>query len=313
MRALEALSIETGQTSAALSLVDRAPDGGVLLVSTWGLGPEIHRWDMRNGESVWHRVEELPEYNDVVLASLSDGRCILAVSTEDGVERWNALTGEPLNGIEPEGYTVWGLAAGHLPDGRTVLVGAGNNHTVHRWDAATGDPLGPPLRGHHTTVLSVGLVHLSASSVVIVSGDDSGFLRRWDAVTGDPIGDPVAGHAAQVNIIAPLASNGGRKLFASSDAKGEICWWDATTGEQLGGPFTTGAEVYALATACPGGTPLLLAAGANQQTGAWNVITGEQVGLSLRGVSVAALDQPDGTTLVATGTQGEVIVYSLSE
>ncbi|MFJ9900856.1 RHS repeat-associated core domain-containing protein [Streptomyces sp. NPDC091280] len=314
VRVLEMLSIDTGYAHAVHPMIQSGMGAETLLVSTWGNGPEIHRWDLKNGVSVWDSAEELPGCNGAVLVSLPDGRRTLAVSTEEGVERWNALTGEPLEGLYSAESTVWGLAAGTLPDGRTVLVGAGNDGTVHRWDVASGEPFGPPLRGHGTTVLSVGLVHLSVSKAVIVSGDDSGFLRRWDAVTAEPIGAPIAAHASQVNVITPLVTGGTRKLFASSDADGEICRWDAITGEQVGGPLTAGADVYTLATACPGGMSLLLAAGAGGGVVAWNAITDEVVNVSLPGVSVAALDQPDGSALVVTGTsQGNITVWSLSE
>ncbi|MFJ9714163.1 WD40 repeat domain-containing protein [Streptomyces sp. NPDC101234] len=289
------------------------PKEGVILLSTWGIGPEIHRWDIGSGDSVWHSVERLPGYNDSVLASLTRGRYILAVSTEDGVECWNALTGESMSGVYPAVSTVWRLAAGTLPKGQAILVGAGHAGAVHRWDADSGEPLGPPLLGHATPVLSVGLGYLSESEAVIMSGDDAGFLRRWDAKTGNPLGDPVSGHASQVNIIAALPLNSVRNAFASSDAEGEICRWDAATGEQIGAPLATGMEVYTLATLCPGGTPLLLAAGSSGVVDVWNAITGEPVNIPLRGISVAAIDQPDGTSLVVTGTsQGEMIVYSLS-
>lgn len=314
LRALEVSAINTGYAHAVSSEVAFGPDGENLLVSTWGDGLEIRRWDIASGDSIWRYAEELPGCNDVVLVTFPDGRRILAMSTEDGVERWNALTGERLD--VPDSFdwiTIWDLATGTLPDGRTVLVGASNNHTVYRWDPASGEPLGDPLRGHGTSVMSVGLVHLPESETLIVSGDDAGFLRRWNAVTGDPIGVPVKGHPSQVNIISPLAGVGRQKLFASSDAEGTICRWDAVTGEQVGEPLTTGADVHVLATACPGLTPLLLAAGPSGRISAWHAVTGEPVDLSLRGLSVATLDQPDGTTLVVTGTsQGEIVIYSLS-
>ena len=315
LRARELLTITSGYAHAVRPLVEAVPDGENLLVSTGGDGAEIHRWSIASGDSMWRCEAELPGCNDVVLFSLPDGRRIVAVATEDGVERWNAVTGEPLDGLDSSsaGWTVWGLAAGTLPDGRSALVGAGNNGAVQRWDAASGEPMGAPLRGHGTTVMAVGLMHLSVAETVIVSGDDSGFLRRWNAESGDPIGDPAAGHASRVGIIVPLPGVGARKLFASSAAD-EICRWDMATGEQVGGPLTTGADVFSLATACPGGTPLLLAAGADGQVVTWNANTGEPSGITLRGVHVAALDQPGGTALVVTGTsQGEIIVYSLSE
>ncbi|MBM9507889.1 WD40 repeat domain-containing protein [Actinacidiphila acididurans] len=313
MRVVDVLSIDTGYAHAVHPLIASGADGEPLLFTIWGNGSEIRRWDVRSGEVVRRYAEELPGCNDSVLASLPDGRRVLAVATEDGVERWDALTGEPLGGVYPMGKTIWGLAAGALPDGRTVLVGAGHDGTVHRWDPATGEPLGPVLRGHRPSVLSVGLVRLPTSQAVIVSGDDSGFLRRWDAVTGDPLCEPVLGHASQVDIIVPLASDGARRLFASCDSAGEMCLWDAATGEQAGGALTTVADVYVMATACPARTPLLFAAGADGRIAAWNVTTREPVDVSLSGVSVALLDRPDGTVVVATGTsRGGITLCSLS-
>ncbi|MFD8724873.1 WD40 repeat domain-containing protein [Streptomyces sp. NPDC059629] len=313
VRVVEVASLRTGHAQAVHPLVQADPKEGVILLSTAGIGPEIHRWDIGTGGSIWHSVEELPGCNGSVLASLTGGRCVLAISTEDGVERWNALTGELMSGVYSAESTVWSLAAGTLPNGQAMLVGAGHGGAVHRWDADSGEPIGPPLLGHTTTVLSVGLGYLSPSEAVIMSGDDSGFLRRWDAETGNPLGEQVAGHASQVNIIAALPSNGVRNAFASSDPEGEICRWDVATGNQIGAPLATGAEIYALATACPGGTPLLLAAGANGAVAMWNAITGESMGIPLRGISVAAIDRLDGSSLVVTGTaQGEMIVYSLS-
>lgn len=315
MRVLDVVSIDTGYAHAVHPLIVPGSHGEPLLLTVWGDGSDIRRWDVRSGDVVWRYADELPGCNNCVLVSLPDGRCVLAVSTEDGVERWDALTGELLGGVcLADVTTIWGLAAGALPDGRTALVGASYDGTVHRWDPASGELLGPVLRGHSGMVLSVGLVHLSTSQAVIVSGDDSGFLRRWDAVTGDPLGEPVAGHARQVNIITPLASNGTRKLFASCDSEGEIRRWDAATGEQVGKPLTTGTNVYVMATACPAGTPVLFAAGADGRIATWNVTTGEPVEAPLRGVSIAPLDRPDGTALLVTGTsRGEMIVSALTE
>ena len=313
VRVVEVASLPTGHQHAVHPLLQADPKEGAILLSTGGSGPEIHRWDIGTGDSIWHSVEELPGYNGSILASLPRGRCVLAVSTEEGVERWSAQTGEPMSGVYSAESTVWSLAAGTLPEGQAMLVGAGHSGAVHRWDADSGEPIGPPLLGHATTVLSVGLGYLSPSEAVIMSGDDSGFLRRWDARTGNPLGDPVAGHASQVNIIAALPLNDVGNGFASSDSEGEICRWDAATGERIGAPLATGTEIYALATVCPGGSPLLLAAGADGAVVMWNAVTGEPEGISLRGISVAAVDQPDGTSLVVTGTaQGEMIVYSLS-
>lgn len=314
LKAVEVLTVSTGHRNAVRPLMVPGSDGPGLLVSLTGAEPAMHGWDLGTGAPLWSCVEELPGCNDAVLAGLPDGRRILAVSTEDGVERWDALTGDPLDGLDASDWTIWGMDAATCADGRTVLVGAGHNHAVYRWDLATGEQLGTPLRGHDTSVLAVGLVRLSATDAVIVSGDDAGWLRRWDAASGAPLGLPVQGHSSLVKSISQLAAADGRSLFASSDAEGVISRWDAVTGDRVGAPLTTGSDVHHLTTACPNGIPLLLAAGAGDGIRAWHAGTGELIDLALPGVSVAALDRPDGTTLVAVGTaQGEIVIHSVSE
>ncbi|MHC3475012.1 WD40 repeat domain-containing protein [Streptomyces sp. 7R007] len=314
LRAIEVLTINTGNSEAVRPMLVPTAQGPDLLVSITGMEPVIHGWDITAGTSLWSFTEELPGVNDAVLAGLPDGRRILAVSTEDGVERWNAHTGASLGSADSSDWTIWGVDAATFPGGRTVLLGAGHNHAVFRWDATSGEQLGAPLRGHETSVLAVGLVGLSATDAVIVSGDDAGYLRRWDATTGAPIGVPVEGHALLVSSISRLPTADGRSLFASADAEGEVSRWDAVTGERVGNPLTAGSDVHLLTTACPGGIPLLLSAGPSGGIRAWHAWTGEAIALSLSGVSVAALDQPDGSTLMAVGTaQGEIRLYSVSD
>ncbi|MER5510908.1 WD40 repeat domain-containing protein [Streptomyces sp. NPDC002766] len=314
LKAVEVLTINTGHSEATRPILVPGTEGPGLLVSITGMQPIIHGWDIATGASLWSFTEELPGVNDAVLAGLPDGRSILAVSTEDGVERWSGITGAPLDGVDSSEWTIWGMDAGTFPGGRTVLLGAGHNHAVFRWDAISGEQLGAPLRGHETSVRAVGLVGLSATDAVIVSGDDAGYLRRWDAITGDPIGVPVEGHGSLVSSISRLPAIDGRSLFASTDAEGEVSRWDAVTGERVGDPLKAGSDAHLLTTACPGGIPLLLSAGPSSGIQAWHAWTGEAINLSLPGVSVAALDQPDGTTLIAVGaSQGEIRLYSVSE
>ncbi|GGM94954.1 WD40 repeat domain-containing protein [Streptomyces fuscichromogenes] len=311
VRAVEVLTVETGYSNAVLPLAVAGGNGADVLISISGGTPEINRWDLGNFASLWCSTEELPGYNSAVLAGLSGGQCILAVSTEEGVERWNALTGEPLECLEST--TIWGMEVAAFPDGRAALLGAGQNCAVYRWDIASGEELGAPLLGHTSSVLTVGLVRRSAQEAVIVSGDDAGYLRRWDATTGAPIGLPIKGHTSAVKAISCLGMVDGRSLFASSDATGDIFRWDGETGERVGNPLATGVDVHRLATACPGGIPLLFAAGNQGIIRTWHAYTGERIDFPLSGVSITAFDQVDGSAFIAVGTvQGEIIVYSLS-
>jgi hypothetical protein len=154
---VEVLTIRTGRSEAVRPMLVPRTEGPDLLVSITGVEPVIQSWDITTGASLWSFAEELPGVNDAVLAGLPDGRRILAVSTEDGVERCNALTGVPLDGVDSSDRTIWGMDAATFPGGRTVLLGAGHNHALFRWDAGSGEQLGAPLRGHETSVLAVGL------------------------------------------------------------------------------------------------------------------------------------------------------------
>ena len=260
---------------------------------------------------IWRYSEELPGCNAAVLMALPDGQRILAVATEDGVEYWNAMTGEEAGALPIE-KTIWDLSTGTLPDGRVVLAGAGNDGAVYRWDATTGEPLGSPLHGHETTVHSVAVLESASHETLITSGDDTGRIIIWNALTGDQVGAQIAG-GSPIRVMAALPTANEQRLFSSANAAGEVFRWDAITGSQYGVPFHTGADIYSLTSACPNGTHMLLASGANDTVSAWDYLSGEPIPVSMGGGTVAALKQADGSALIATGTlHGEIKLYSLS-
>ncbi|MGP4008838.1 WD40 repeat domain-containing protein [Streptomyces sp. 4N124] len=310
MIAQEITRISSGFGHAVRPMLEVGQDGQALLFSSVPDGSEVHRWDLRTGELVWCYDEGMSGCNDMALTRLPGGGVSLAVATEDGVEWLDAWTGRHRPELTWEGWTIWDLSVGLVPEGRPVLVGAGHDGEVYRWDGVSGALLGSSPGGERTsgTVLAVGFVPLPDGAGVIVSGDENGWIRRWDAVTGDPVGEAVEGHTSKIRIVKALPS-AGESGFVSSDQKGLLRRWNVLTGAPIGPSIETGTDVFALATADVSGGGLLFASGADEIIRAWDADTGEAVELSVQGAVVSALAQPDGTAFLATSTAlGDIVV-----
>lgn len=101
----------------------RARSGQVVLLSSCE-GQEIRRWDMFTGRMLWCSADAWSA-NALAVASPPGGNPVVAVATEDGVLRLDALTGAELDGYEMAADdTIWDVATGILPDGRAFIAGA---------------------------------------------------------------------------------------------------------------------------------------------------------------------------------------------
>ncbi|WP_327356335.1 WD40 repeat domain-containing protein [Streptomyces sp. NBC_01304] len=288
-------------------------DGQPLLFSSVPDGSEVSCWDIRTGDRVWSDDEGMSGCNDTALVELPDGQLLLAVATEDGIEWWDALTGQHRPEMTWEDWTIWAVTHGMLPDGRPILLGVGHNGMMYRWDAVDGEELGASsAEDDQGSMMAVGFVPSPDGIGVAVSGDEAGQIWRWNAASGDQMGQPIPGHGSQVRIIQTLPVPE-EPLFVSSDQEGVLKRWNAVTGTEVGSPIETGTEIYALAAASIDGAPVLFAAGADEVVRAWDAATGEPIGLALKSAVVSALTQADGTALLATSTaQGDIVVHECS-
>lgn len=306
----EIARFSSGSGHMAGPLLGTGQDGNPLLFSSVADGWEVSRWDIRTGGKVWCDREGMSGCNDKALVRISGGGLRLAIATEDGIEWWDALTGRRLPEMTWEGWTIWAVADGVLPDGRPILLGAGHDGVVYRWDPVTGEPLGDTPSKGRGIMTAVGFVPSPDGWGVLVSGDDDGRIWRWNAASGHQLGEPVEGHDSGVSLIRALPSAEGL-LFVSGDQDGVLKRWNAATGAQAGPPIEIRAEVYALATARVGGTAVMFAAGSDEVVRAWDADTGEAIDLLLRSSVVSALAQPDGTALLATSTvQGDIVIHA---
>lgn len=310
-RKLVTLHTEVGRPPVPLLGAGRS--GEPLLVSSVWDGSQVRRWDLDTGQPVWSYDEIVPGSNDQTLVRCPGDDVWLVVATEDGIEWWDARTGRHHPEMTWECWTIWALATGRLPDGRTGLFGAGQNGVVHQWDVTSGELVWNfPETDLPGSMMSVELVSSPGAATVVVSGDDAGRIWRWDAMTGEQMGDPVVGHASPVRILEAPAG-GEEPMFFSTDQEGVIRGWNAFTGAPVGPAMDTGAQVFSLATAIVGDTEILFAAGADTTVRAWQVSTGDPIYLSLTGAAVSALSRPDGTALLATSSAADgVTVHECS-
>lgn len=287
-------------------------NGEPLLVSSVPDGSEVSRWDIKTGGRAWCDREGMSGCNDKALVQIPGGGPRLAIATEDGIEWWDALSGEHHPEMSREGWTIWAVSSGVLPDGRPILVGAGHDGVVYRWDPITGAPLDGVTAKGRGAMMAVGFVAHPDAIGVMVSGDEAGRVWRWNAATGEQVGEPVEGHDSGISIIQECLSMQAPS-FVSSDQEGVLKRWHAVTGAQIGRPIETGVAVYSLATANIGGAAVMFAAGADEVVRAWNTDSGEPIRLSLNSAVISIVARHDGTALVATSTpQGEIVLHLCS-
>ncbi|MGI8336383.1 WD40 repeat domain-containing protein [Actinomadura scrupuli] len=287
------------------SLLTLSPQGEMLLAARLGDGT-IGCWDAGSGEQRWRVPDDSGAFSLTVIRP-PGGRMLLASGGEEGVYRWDLLTGEPLPGNLSDGDTIWSVAAAALPDGRSILAGAGNDHLVYRWDAVTGQPIGEPLAGHRICVKSIDVLTLPGGVILIASGGEDEAIRFWDAVSGEPIGTALKGHSFQVSSLTSTTLPSGQILLASSDHEGDIRRWDAVTREPIGRPIHTarwGGPV--IAGPAPGGARLF-ALCEDKIIRQFNPLTGALIDDSLHGNDIAVGQYPDGTTIIATSAYQEDI------
>ena len=152
--------------------------GGRLVLPSFSdaLG-RVTRWDPETGRERWH-VDFRAGGGLCDIARAGGGRRVLAVAAEEGVSRFDAMTGAEL-------ASVWDVAAGVLPGGRAFVAGAGHNGKVFRWGAETGERVGEPVAlggDEDTPWLAPALV--GGAARLFVAGTAYGTVREWDPVAG---------------------------------------------------------------------------------------------------------------------------------
>ena len=227
-----------------------------------------------------------------------DGRCIVAVGSDDTARLWDASTGAPL--AVPLAHRNL-MSARFSPDGKMVVTCDGDDF-VRLWDAATGRPLLPAL-SHR------GRVHWARFSP---DGKrlftlEYGGAHAFDATTGDRILGPlpIAANAAAL-------SPDGVRLATGDWVEGAgnvVVVWDAVSGKRLAQTGRHWGSVRSIAFS-PDGT--VLATACDGHVSLWDAATGRPLRRLLSDVAIMmhfAAFSPDGKRVVGTGEGGVCRVW----
>ena len=227
----------------------------------------------------------------VAAVALSPDGSRIATGSVDGVQVWDAVTGEDLFSLELEcGREVGSVA--WSPDSRRIATGSDDG--VQVWDAVTGKEL--LSLEHDSWVWSVAW---SPDGSRIATGSAVG-VWVWDAVTGENVLSLKHGYRVGSVVWSPDGSR------IATGSAGGVRVWDAVTGEELlslGCGRGVGSVVWS-----PDGSRIVTDS-IFDGVRVWDAVTGEEL-LSLgcgRGVGSVAWS-PDGSR-IATGSAVGVRVW----
>jgi RNA polymerase sigma factor (sigma-70 family) len=150
-----------------------------------------------------------------------DGKKV-AGNTKDGIDVWDAATGEPLFRIP--GERTHGGTVIFSPDAQILAWASDRGGIIHLADAATGKEIRRWPSGQHKTRVLV-----FAPDGRSVAGADRADVRLWDAATGK-----VRMAFQAQNWVGSLAfSSSGRILAGGEDQGGLIHLWEVPTGQAI--------------------------------------------------------------------------------
>jgi WD40 repeat protein/class 3 adenylate cyclase len=274
-----------------------SPDGDRVAVANLDGAPQV--LDVSSGAVVF-RLEGHTSVADS-LAWSPDGSLIATGDNyPDGeVIVWDAGTGRPLHVLEAE--QIYSVA--FSPDGRK-LAAVGDLGILHVWDAATGEELIAP----ESETSGYRAVAFSQDGERVYTGGQDSSVRIWDASSGENL-RILAGHTG---IVAALAFSPDFRSFASAGDDG-CKFWDLGPGKEL---FVVPAAISGAGlTLSPDGLTLVVA-GPGSTINRYDAQTGEKLqpfvdveldeGMALVGVMRFT---PDGSTLVTSLSDGEVLVF----
>ncbi|WP_405985540.1 WD40 repeat domain-containing protein [Streptomyces sp. NBC_00872] len=289
-------------------LVYRSPAGGAELVTA--AAGRLTRWDVGSGRPT--REFQVPEDAstetfELEALVLKGGRVRIAAGDENGLCLWNGASGRLLADVVGKDR-IYDVAGGPTSGGRPLLAGMGVNG-LHLWDPVTAAPLAPPLE-HVGDAVVVTLATLRGGPTLIVTGDYEG-VRRWQGDLCElQFGAEI--DAPHINMLTTAYTEDGRPLIVGVVEEGEVvCRWDAETGEEIGPPIPTAGESVRIATATVSGRMRLFTAD-QDVVRQWDLLSGEPFEETFAGSYASAVSLPDGSALLAAGTDtGKVTIHRL--
>ncbi|MFI0815826.1 WD40 repeat domain-containing protein [Streptomyces sp. NPDC021098] len=183
----------------------------------WGLNGEEPPVELDAG-SIW----------DLATASV-DGRSLVVGGGEEGVEVWDAVTGEQVASfhVDDEG-SAHAVAFSRL-DGRPVVVAGTDSGKVYVFDLSgdeDDDPIHEPSIGHEGGINALDVAMVGDHAVAVTGGED-GTVRIWDLSSGRQVGPPLTGHKWSVEAVV-VTTMQDRPVAMTAGRDGVVRMWDLT-------------------------------------------------------------------------------------
>ncbi|BFU43142.1 WD40 repeat domain-containing protein [Krasilnikovia sp. MM14-A1004] len=174
------------------------PDGRTLLVSAGGDGV-IRFWDPATRARTGREITTGRQGVHRIAVVGGTSRPMVLSAGNVGVQRWNALTGEPIGApLATDGRVETALTVLTDATGRTLIAAAGSRDTdrVRLWVAETGEPAGVLSdAANGVTGIAVDLVPVATPAGDLLACSDTGAgITLWDPVTVAPVRSPLRGH-----------------------------------------------------------------------------------------------------------------------
>ncbi|WP_441248509.1 WD40 repeat domain-containing protein [Kitasatospora sp. McL0602] len=179
---------------------------------------------------------------DVVAATIPDGRTLLVTATPRGAVRlWDPDTGECVGRLNPYGSPIRSIAAVPIAAGHTLIAASDTAGRLQVWDPAVDDPGEPGAAVQLSARALADALHRVAAvaavptpdRTVLATGDDRGVVVLWDLATGAPIGDglPASTGTAGLPVITATTPQGGRTILVTGTHHGHrLRVWEPETG-----------------------------------------------------------------------------------
>ena len=296
--------------AGALSSAAFSTDGRTLLTQggprpEGPFGTEILAWDTRTWKPRGRSLVVDQRYvGDDAVAFSPDGS-LVAVPRPDGSARvWAIGDRRPLAEIEATGSAA--TALGFSPDGETLAVGDESGE-VRFVDPRTTRERAAPI------FLSESLptdLEIAPGGETIAVGRTDGRAQIFDISSGEALGTPLAANAAEINDVS-FSADGTLLATAGLDRTGAL--WELDGNRAIGTEFRGQAGPMTDAAFTPDGAEVLTAS-TDGSVAARDPDSGAiHRRFKLGGEALTVAVSPDGSSVAAGGTGGEVAVWPLAD